>query len=188
MNEAELVLRSAATGASYNMLLQLAFRALTFLMNAYVLRHISSELLGVVNVRLTLLYTTILFVSREAFRKACLSKSNVGIQWRQTINLLWCTVPLGIVTAVLLSVIWLFVLEQPSTDHYFWGVLAYSLAAVLELCAEPLWVVGQIFLYVRLKVAIEAAATFIRCFVTVILLLLLPQWGLKTFIIAHVSH
>ena len=67
--------------------------------------------------------------------------------------------------AIGLSVIWVFVLEQPSTDHYLWGVLAYSLAAVLELCTEPLWVIGQTFLYVRLKVIWNVLYFWLKFFV-----------------------
>ena len=47
-------------------------RGITFVLNAVILRHISGEELGVINVRLLLLVDTIIFISREAFRKACL--------------------------------------------------------------------------------------------------------------------
>ena len=42
--------------------------------------------------RLTLLYSTLVFLSREAFRRACLSGvSGTNRSWRQAINLLWLT-------------------------------------------------------------------------------------------------
>uniref|UniRef100_A0A671N1A7 Protein RFT1 homolog n=1 Tax=Sinocyclocheilus anshuiensis TaxID=1608454 RepID=A0A671N1A7_9TELE len=47
----EDVLKSASTLASYNVLLQVMFRVLTFLLNAFTLRFVSKELIGVVNVR-----------------------------------------------------------------------------------------------------------------------------------------
>ena len=47
--------------------------------NAIIIRYTSSEMLGVVNVRLTLLYSTILFISREPFRKAMLSISQAEL-------------------------------------------------------------------------------------------------------------
>lgn len=40
--------------------------------------------------RLMLLYSTILFIAREAFRRACLSQSSKHY-WPQVINLLWCS-------------------------------------------------------------------------------------------------
>uniref|UniRef100_A0A671QNZ2 Protein RFT1 homolog n=1 Tax=Sinocyclocheilus anshuiensis TaxID=1608454 RepID=A0A671QNZ2_9TELE len=47
----EDVLKSASTLASYSVLLQVMFRVLTFLLNAFTLRFVSKELIGVVNVR-----------------------------------------------------------------------------------------------------------------------------------------
>lgn len=42
--------------------------------------------------RLTLLYSTLVFLSREAFRRACLSgQSGKNHSWRPVINLLWMT-------------------------------------------------------------------------------------------------
>ena len=61
---------------------QVAFRVVTFAMNAWVLRHISREVLGLVNVRLNLLDDTIMFLSKEGFRLACLGhKGREG--WQQ---------------------------------------------------------------------------------------------------------
>ena len=59
--------RGAGRAATYNVILQVTFRLLTFVVNAVILRFISRELLGIVNVRLTLIYSTILFLLREAF-------------------------------------------------------------------------------------------------------------------------
>jgi oligosaccharide translocation protein RFT1 len=85
-------LKSAARGASYNALLQVAFRLLTFVVNAVILRQTSGEMLGVVNVRLTLLYSTVLFLAREPFRKACVGVRH-GLdqrrEWAMFINLVW---------------------------------------------------------------------------------------------------
>ncbi|KAI0219479.1 hypothetical protein LSAT2_028984 [Lamellibrachia satsuma] len=99
------ILASAATSASYNMALQLMFRLVTFVLNAFVLRYISRELLGVVNVRLTLLYSSTLFLTREAFRRACLSKTS-DRRWQQVMNLLWCIIPIGIVCTSVFGYIW----------------------------------------------------------------------------------
>ena len=45
-----------------------------------------------ISCRLTLLYSTLVFLSREAFRRACLSGvSGINHSWRQVINLLWLT-------------------------------------------------------------------------------------------------
>ena len=45
-------LDSAALSASYNVVLQVLMRSSSFVLNAFVLRFIQAELLGVVNLRL----------------------------------------------------------------------------------------------------------------------------------------
>ncbi|TRY55025.1 hypothetical protein DNTS_020760 [Danionella cerebrum] len=180
----EDVLKSASTLASYNVLLQVSFRVLTFLLNAFTLRFVSKELIGVVNVRLMLLYSTLVFLSREAFRRACLSGEGAGRNWGQIINLLWLTFPLGCVWGALLVCVWWWVLQVPdpeSIPHYFPAVGLFCLAALTELLAEPLWVLGHTHMFVRLKVIAESLAMISKCLVTVVMVVLAPHWGLYIF-------
>jgi oligosaccharide translocation protein RFT1 len=53
---------------SYNMILQLSFRVISFILNALLIRYVNIEFIGACNFRLTLLYTTVMFLSREPFR------------------------------------------------------------------------------------------------------------------------
>ena len=50
--------------AVLNMAMAVTLRVVTFGLNAFVLRRVSTEILGLVNVRLTLLDDTMLFLSR----------------------------------------------------------------------------------------------------------------------------
>ena len=59
--------KAAAVGTSYSILVQILSRIITFVLNAVALRFVSKEVLGLVNVRLQLLYTTTLFLAREPF-------------------------------------------------------------------------------------------------------------------------
>nr|DBA18761.1 TPA: hypothetical protein GDO54_016972 [Pyxicephalus adspersus] len=172
------------------MLLQVLFRLLTFALNAFTLRYVSREIIGLVNVRLTLLYTTIVFLAREAFRRACLSHPTRQ-NWTHTINLTWLAVPLGIGWSLILGWVWLRVLEAPDPEiipHYGTGVLAFGVSAVVELAAEPFWVLAQAHLFVRLKVVAESLAIILRCSVTVILVLFCPQWGLLIFSFTQILY
>ncbi|CAL8339042.1 unnamed protein product [Merluccius merluccius] len=186
------VLKKASTLASYNVLLQVMFRVLTFLMNAVTLRFVSKELIGVVNVRLMLLYSTLVFLSREAFRRACLSgSSKTGQNWRQTINLLWLTLPLGVLWASILVCVWLWLLEVPDPQdipHYAPAVGLFALAALQELLAEPLWVLAQAHMFVRLKVVAESSAMVAKCVLTVVLVVSAPEWGLYIFSAAQLVY
>ena len=47
--------------------------------------------------RLNLLYSTIVFVSREAFRRACMSKHTEDRNWAQIVNLIWCMYDLSFI-------------------------------------------------------------------------------------------
>jgi oligosaccharide translocation protein RFT1 len=186
----DVVLQSAMKSASYNVLLQISLRIITFLMNAFILRFISRETLGLVNVRLTLLYTTILFLAREAFRKTCLSHSakSKETKWDQIINLVWLTVPFGVLASLVFGFIWLNWLETPPKSlakDYSISVLFFSFSAVVELMAEPLWIVFQCHLFVRLKVVIEGFAVLFRCLTAVLLVYFIPSLGLFAFCFAQ---
>uniref|UniRef100_A0A3P8R3J7 Protein RFT1 homolog n=1 Tax=Astatotilapia calliptera TaxID=8154 RepID=A0A3P8R3J7_ASTCA len=186
------ILQSVSTLASYNVLLQVMFRVLTFLLNAFTLRFVSKELIGVVNVRLTLLYSTLVFLSREAFRRACLSgQSGKNHSWRPVINLLWMTVPLGVLWAVLLSYVWLWLLEVPdahTVPYYSPAVVLFALSGVQELLAEPLWVLAQAHMFIRLKVVAESLAMIAKCSITVVLVVFSREWGLYIFSAAHLVY
>uniref|UniRef100_A0A803YKK7 Protein RFT1 homolog n=1 Tax=Meleagris gallopavo TaxID=9103 RepID=A0A803YKK7_MELGA len=151
---------------------------------------LSRELLGVVGVRLTLLYSTAVFLAREAFRRACLS-GGAERSWAATINLLWLTVPLGVFWSVSLGFVWLHFLEVPDPSvvpHYRAAVVAFGLSAVVELLGEPFWVLAQAHLFVRLKVIAESLSVVTKCILTVILVILYPQWGLYIFSLAQLLY
>uniref|UniRef100_A0A6I8RJ28 Protein RFT1 homolog n=1 Tax=Xenopus tropicalis TaxID=8364 RepID=A0A6I8RJ28_XENTR len=133
---------------------------------------------------------SVVFLAREAFRRACLSHS-AQQSWRHTIHLTWLAVPLGICWSFILGWIWLQILEVPEPEaipYYNIGVWAFGFSAVVELLAEPFWVLAQAHLFVKLKVVAESLAIIIRCSVTVILVLLCPQWGLLIFSLAQVLY
>nr|CAD7258170.1 unnamed protein product [Timema shepardi] len=120
---------------------RILFRCVTFVLNAFVLRHVSQDVVGVMNVRLLLLESTILYLSREAFRRACLSKTT-DHNWAQVFSLVF-------------GYIWLYVLTPPSEDitqHYTLGVWSICISCIVEMCCEPVYLVSQAFLFVRLKV------------------------------------
>uniref|UniRef100_A0A3B4CK02 Protein RFT1 homolog n=1 Tax=Pygocentrus nattereri TaxID=42514 RepID=A0A3B4CK02_PYGNA len=137
-------LKSASTLASYNVLLQVMFRLLTFFLNAFTLRFVSKELIGVVNVRL----------------------------------------PLGCLWGALLVCVWWWLLKAPDPEavpHYVPAVGFFCLAALMELLAEPLWVLAHAHMLVRLKVVAESLAMIAKCLVTVVMVVSAPDWGLYIF-------
>lgn len=63
------------------------------------MRHVGQAILGVINVRLLLLESMILFLSREPFMKACLTNTSEH-NWAQVVNLLWITLVLSAITYI----------------------------------------------------------------------------------------
>ncbi|XP_008850040.1 protein RFT1 homolog isoform X2 [Nannospalax galili] len=184
------VLGQAARLASSGLLLQVLFRLITFVLNAFILRFLSKEIVGIVNVRLTLLYSTTIFLAREAFRRACLSGS-AQRNWSQTLNLLWLTVPLGVFWSLFLGWIWLQLLEVPDPNvvaNYGTGVVLFGVSAVVELLGEPFWVLAQSYMFVKLKVIAESMAVILRSVLTAFLVLWLPHWGLFIFSLAQLFY
>lgn len=184
------VLGQATRLASSGLLLQVLFRLITFVLNAFILRFLSKEIVGIVNVRLTLLYSTTIFLAREAFRRACLS-GGAQRDWSQTLNLLWLTVPLGVLWALFLGWVWLQLLEVPDPNvvpHYGTGVVLFGLSAVVELVAEPFWVLAQAHMFVKLKVIAESLSVILKSVLIAFLVLWLPHWGLYIFSSAQLFY
>lgn len=97
--------------------------------------------------------------------------------------------PLGVLWASLLVCVWLWLLEVPdplTIPHYGPAVGLFALAALQELLAEPLWVLAQAHMFVRLKVVAESLAMVAKCVLTVVLVVSAPQWGLYIFSAAQV--
>lgn len=140
-----------------------------------MLRHVSQNEIGVTNVRLLLLESTVLFLSREAFRRACLTDT-VHHNWSRVINLIWLSygvkeqyieeltkicilfvfrVPLCACICGVCGYIWLRWLSQPDisvTVYYDFGVWSILISCIIELCCEQLYIVAQAFLFVKLQV------------------------------------
>lgn len=93
---------------------------------------------------------------------------------------------------MLLVCVWLWFLEVPDPEtvpDYGPAVVLFALAGLQELLAEPLWVLAQAHMLVRLKVVAESLAMIAKCSLTVVLVV----WargggggGLYIFSAAHV--
>ena len=113
MSQAQNVVNSSLKAASLNMMTQIMFRLITFFMNAFVLRHISRDVLGLIYVRLNLLDDTIIFLSTEGFRLAGLGHNRETGDWQKTVNLLWLTVPASALWSAALGWAWCYWLPAP---------------------------------------------------------------------------
>ncbi|GMR50336.1 hypothetical protein PMAYCL1PPCAC_20531 [Pristionchus mayeri] len=122
----------------YNMSLQFGSRILSFGINMYLLRVVDSSVIGLVNVRLMLLYDTILFLTREPMRKASILNDNV----QRFVNLIWLSPLISIALCGMIVPLWMY---GSSTPLALSVVLSFAGSAVIEALAEPFCVISLRF-------------------------------------------
>jgi oligosaccharide translocation protein RFT1 len=133
----------------YNISSQLVGRLSTFLINIYLIRYVDGDVLGLINVRLNLLYMTIGFLCTEPLRKTCLSadlklyevSKYAWLSYVSFVYSLYVFRPLlGVCFASVLGVIWAHLPVQNTFAVYDYQLLVFyfCLAAFLETLAEPL--------------------------------------------------
>ncbi|KAL6511898.1 hypothetical protein OROGR_021495 [Orobanche gracilis] len=131
-------------------------------------------------VQFHLFVTCILFLSREGFRRACMradfsdGASSTRANAAKLLKVAWMTFPLGILVtlAACLFVFWWQGLSYSSL--YAKAILINGFACIIELLAEPLYLLSQNLILLRLRLVVEAAATLSRCLLTYFLILKQP--------------
>ncbi|GMS97353.1 hypothetical protein PENTCL1PPCAC_19528 [Pristionchus entomophagus] len=122
----------------YNMSLQFVSRILSFGINMYLLRVVNSSVIGLVNVRLMLLYDTVLFLTREPMRKASILNDNLP----RFVNLIWLSPLISIGLCAVIVPLWMY---GSSTPLALPVVLSFASSAVIEALAEPFCVISLRF-------------------------------------------
>ncbi|OQV23552.1 Protein RFT1-like protein [Hypsibius exemplaris] len=178
--ELTTVFAGTVTSTYYNIALQIFCKLVTFALNGLILRYISKDLLGVINVRLLLLHTTILFLCREGIRRAC-SGNLQPSDWKKSINLIWLGIVLSLPIAFLLSLIWLFAMEVPNDSYYAVGVWAYALSSIIELLAEPFYITAQEMMILKLRVYAKFFSLAIQAALNAVFIIGVPRFGILIF-------
>ncbi|XP_004535099.1 protein RFT1 homolog [Ceratitis capitata] len=162
------VLRSSLLSAAFSIIFQILCRLLTFAINAFIVRNVGGETLGIMNVRLLLLESTLLFLSREAFNRAGLSATTQQrnkCTWAQLINQMWLTAPTCVIICIPCVYIWLHLLspvDEKFHAQYQFACYAMALSCVIELCAEAPSFVTQVFCFVRLRIVLNTLHILVR--------------------------
>ncbi|CAG2165089.1 unnamed protein product, partial [Oppiella nova] len=178
----DTTLQLATRSATYNILLQISLRIVTFVANAVILRSISRDVFGVINVRLLLLYTTIQFLSREPFRRVSTGATKTH-DWPQVVRLISLSIPLSLVFGTILSLIWYHTLERPDPQlcpDYRTGIVCIFSSVVIELLAEPLYVWAQTQGFIKLKVMADGLFLMTR---TLLMVALVSRWPQKAILV-----
>ncbi|KAM3965216.1 man(5)GlcNAc(2)-PP-dolichol translocation protein RFT1 [Aphomia sociella] len=183
------LLMSSLENASFNILFQILFRCITFCINAWVIRNVGHEVLGIMNVRLLLLESTILFLSREPFNRACLGQKD-EFSWSHMINQIWLSVPISCGLSLLFVYIWLNMLPLSNPEYafqYTFGCWSVALSCVLELCSANMALVAQLYCFVKFKIALDTLHIFVRTILFLSIIIYDRNLALVAFSIAQVG-
>lgn len=181
------LLTSSLQHASFNIVFQILFRCVTFIINAWVIRNVGHAVLGIMNVRLLLLESTILFLSREPFYRACLGQKDSNT-WPHVINQIWLSVPLSIILSTVFMYIWLHVLPLGHPEYetqYVIGCWSVCISCIIELCSANVVLVAQVFCFFKLKVALETLHIVTRSVVFLCIVVTDTNMALIAFSVAQ---
>jgi hypothetical protein len=155
------LLTRSVKGASYLILSQIFSRAVTFVVNQFLLRLLSPELLGI-SAQLELYSITVLYFSRESIRIACQRQaSNPQAVVNEAYLAVIFGIPLSLFLASLYSSVGVY-----GVAYFPEALKLYSLGCIIELFAEPAFVTSQQSLHTSIRASAETLATVSRCFVT----------------------
>uniref|UniRef100_A0A6G1SCC7 Protein RFT1 homolog n=1 Tax=Aceria tosichella TaxID=561515 RepID=A0A6G1SCC7_9ACAR len=171
-------LEAAGTSIAFNILVQVLSRSFTFVLKAVTLKYLqSSALLGIINVRLALLYTTLQFLSREPFRRACIGEiaKSDSKRFRKIVNTIWLGFLASILLAFPLAHIWQ--LNSPPVEDlvgtrlsdYHTAVLIICLAVIVEMIAEPCFIYAQAKAISDHNPKVEVTSVTINCVLTALI-------------------
>ncbi|XP_042374316.1 protein RFT1 homolog isoform X2 [Zingiber officinale] len=165
----------------YLMATQFLSRGIPFIFNSLIVRHLTVADYALYAVQFHLFVTSILFLSREGFRRACMrtdvgsNNSSMEEDAARLLKVAWLTFPIGILftSAACLFVFWF--QKLTFSDAYAQAILIHGLACILELLSEPVYILSQNFLLLKLRLIVETAATLLRCMTTYILIFRKPN-------------
>lgn len=145
-------LQAAGYSIASDISVQLLNRGFTFVLRAITLNYLqSSALLGIIHVRLALLYTTLQFLSREPFRRACLGEAakRDSRGWQKIVNTIWLGLVFSFILSIPLAYIWRLNSPGPedlvgtTVSDYHVAVLLVCLTVIFEMLVEPCFIYAQ---------------------------------------------
>ncbi|KAL8126234.1 uncharacterized protein LOC141720785 isoform X1 [Apium graveolens] len=160
----------------YLMATQFLARGIPFIFNTWIVRHLTEQDYALYAVQFHLFVTCVLFLSREGFRRACMradfrcDDTSGGENAAKLLKLAWMTIPLGVVISVAACLLIFWWQDLSYSNPYAQAILIHGFACVLELLAEPLYILSQNLLLLKLRLIVEAAATLLRCVTTYMLI------------------
>jgi oligosaccharide translocation protein RFT1 len=169
------------TGRSL-VLLQLLTRILTFVLNQSLVRLASPEVFGTAAIQFDLIYTPILFLSREGIRNALL---------RSTSNFALARLPLKLGFAVATAAVGVYLYSSngvtTSQEGFYVALGLYVGAALVELGVEPMYIQTIRSGRMGVRVQAEGGMAIVKAVVTFLSLVLNPKQALLGFALGQLG-
>ncbi|KAM0041416.1 hypothetical protein Hdeb2414_s0011g00366061 [Helianthus debilis subsp. tardiflorus] len=153
----------------YLLATQFLSRGIPFIFNSWIVRHLTQEDYALYAVQFHLFVTCVLFLSREGFRRACMRADIRGKgaltseNAAQLLKLAWITLPWGVFITIVGCVFVFWTQALSFSNSYGQAILINAFACVLELMAEPFYILSQNLLLLKLRLMVETVATLLRC-------------------------
>lgn len=176
----------------YLLATQFLSRGIPFIFNSWIVRHLTEDDYALYAVQFHLFITCVLFLSREGFRRACMraefknDDTSTGENAAKVLKAAWLSVPLGIVVTVIACAVIFWWQELSYSSPYGQAILLNGLACLLELLAEPLYILAQYLFYLRLRMVVESMATLSRC--VTMYALIVSRTGMEKSIVFALSQ
>lgn len=180
-----------ATGAGFLIAAQFVAQLVRVLLAHLIQRFVKPDVVAT-NARLELLITTILYLSREGIRLATQRQTIVGQRpdayrfeggvventlsgmIQMIVNLGFVPLVVGVPLAGVLSYLFLALnssqtgggAHDPSTSAVTLAVIIFAVSAVIELAAEPSFLLAQLRLHFKKRAVYETVAVLTRCVLT----------------------
>lgn len=172
---------SLKTGRSL-VLLQLLTRVLTFVLNQSLVRLASPEVFGTAAIQFDLIYSTILFLSREGIRNALLrSDSNIAL----------ARLPLKLGLGITGIIIGIYIYSSngltTSQEGFHPALGLYVGSALLELWVEPMYIQTIRLGRMGVRVQAEGGMAIVKAMVTFGSLVLAPRQALLGFALGQMG-
>lgn len=200
--------QKALSSASSLVLFQLSSRLLTFVFNQVLVRLATPRAFGTAAVQFELLSSTILFLCREGVRGALLRSNDVNkaktrndASFQTTLikNISHLPFLLGTPFAFLVATLYGRLASSQTVEQPFFkpAVAIYTLSAVIELAAEPLYIRAQNDLRVKVRVSAEGAGVVCKAVFPVVVLSLAhllqtgqsaEHWALLAFALGQLGY
>ena len=149
---------ASAKGATFLILLQIGSRAITFVLNQYLLRYFSPALLGV-SVQLELYKIGTMYFSRESLRVAAERRSDGGAQ--AAINLSYLAILAGLPIGAVFAE-WYLSMTYADVAYFAQALRVNQLAAFVELLMEPAFTAVQQNLLYKFRAAAEGSSVVLK--------------------------